>query len=62
MEKYVVVSSKKMPSGSRVLCASVDKETAREVLKNMESDRYISQFGPFEVMTVKEAEDKRMYG
>ncbi len=60
--KYVVVSAKKMPGGSRVMCAACPKEEAEETLKRLEVHPNTKDYGPFEVMTAADAEKKKLYG
>lgn len=62
VELYVVVSTKKFPSGSRVGCMACPKEEAEATQKRLEESKVTKDFGPFKVITYKEAEKKRLYG
>jgi hypothetical protein len=61
-KKYVVIGEKKMPGGSRVMCAAMPKLDAESTLKRLEAHEYSKQFGPFKIVSQDEAEKKKMYG
>ncbi len=61
MEKYVVISTKKL-NGTRVMCIAGPKEDAEATLKQLEVHERTKDLGPFTVVLASEAETKNLYG
>ena len=61
MEKYVVISTKKM-NGTRVMCIATTKEECEEIMKRLEVHERTKSLGPFTVILQTEAEITNLYG
>lgn len=63
MQKYVVIGlGKKLPGGSRVFCAGQSKEKCEELIPKLEAASHLAGCGPYKIITIEEAEKKKMYG
>ncbi len=59
--KYVVISTKKI-GGSRVNCGACSKEEAESTMERLKVHPNTKDWGPFQVVTQADAEQRRLYG